>query len=95
MMQRLDEAERRAHCCCVGSTTDAYLGCAATSTGCGWTKAISTCRAPCAGSGCVFAEGHGNWLHSVQIEVQQGVARLSRKIDYQWDDAAGDFIARA
>jgi hypothetical protein len=47
----------------------------------------------CAGSGCVFAERRSNWLHSLEIEVNDGSARLSRKVDYRWNDEAGDFVA--
>jgi 3',5'-cyclic AMP phosphodiesterase CpdA len=46
----------------------------------------------CAGSGCVFGEEHGNWLHEMEIDVAGGIATLSRKIDYQWVDRMGDFI---
>jgi 3',5'-cyclic AMP phosphodiesterase CpdA len=47
----------------------------------------------CAGSGCVFSEESGNWIHNLEIDVKDGVARLSKKIDYQWSDVAGDFTA--
>jgi hypothetical protein len=49
----------------------------------------------CAGSSCVFAEGNGNWMHSLAIDVENGVARLSSKVDYQWEDAAGEFVERS
>jgi hypothetical protein len=47
----------------------------------------------CAGSGCGFGEEHGNWLHDLEIDVEGGIASLSRKIDYQWVDSEGDFIS--
>jgi 3',5'-cyclic AMP phosphodiesterase CpdA len=46
----------------------------------------------CAGSGCAFGEKHGNWLHNLEFDVQNGSAKLSKKIDYQWDDRRGDFL---
>jgi hypothetical protein len=49
----------------------------------------------CAGSSCIFAEGNGNWMHSLAIDVENGVARLSSKVDYQWEDAAGEFVERS
>lgn len=47
----------------------------------------------CAGSGCVFGEERGNWLHHLEIDVVDGIAKLSKKIDYWWNDLAGDFTS--
>jgi 3',5'-cyclic AMP phosphodiesterase CpdA len=47
----------------------------------------------CAGSGCVFGEDNGNWIHELEIDVKDGFARLTKKVDYQWVDAVGDFAA--
>src|SRR5262249_34878747 len=44
----------------------------------------------CAGSGCLFAETGGNWLHHLEIKVERGVAIIVKKTDYQWNDAAAD-----
>jgi 3',5'-cyclic AMP phosphodiesterase CpdA len=46
----------------------------------------------CAGSGCGFGEKHGNWMHELEVDVVGGVAQLSKKIDYKWEEAQGDFV---
>ena len=46
----------------------------------------------CSGSGCVFAEAHGNWLHSLEIDIEDGIAKVTKKIDYRWVEAMGDFV---
>ena len=48
----------------------------------------------CAGSACIFAQGNGNWMHNLTIDAQDGIARLSTKVDYRWEDAAGEFVER-
>jgi 3',5'-cyclic AMP phosphodiesterase CpdA len=48
----------------------------------------------CAGSGCGFGEKHGNWLHDLEVEVVNGVARISKKIDYKWEEENGNFVSQ-
>lgn len=53
---------------------------------------LSDLKIICAGSGCLFAEKRGNWLHKLEIEVKNGIATLANKTDYHWVEAQGDFV---
>jgi hypothetical protein len=46
----------------------------------------------CAGSSCAFGEKAGNWIHSLEFEVSDGVASVVNKTDYRWTETAGAFL---
>ena len=49
----------------------------------------------CAGSASVFAEEHGNWFHCLEISIENGRARLTKKSDYLYLEEEGDFVRAA
>ena len=53
---------------------------------------LSELNIVCAGSACVFEEEKGNWLHILEIQVENGATQVLKKTDYQWSDVDADFV---